>query len=247
VESEFPETGTGLARVRGEIRSSWIVDPPDGRLPWTDGARKALHIGGGASWRSFDNPEDRPFNERCLAAASTGAPILSSQDANLLQILQTPSHAVILTEKYHDARIVPLGPTAAGPRSWLGDSQGRWEGETLVVHTENLRPGVIDHGEDLLLSDQSRIDERFTRIAPREILYAFTVTDPALFTRPWRAEMVLTASDGAVFEYACHEGNYSMFNILTAARLGRQPDRRSQGPLRPAAASGGADAAGDRP
>jgi hypothetical protein len=222
-QSEFPETGAGLARIRGQIRTSLIVDPVDGQIPYSAAARKKLHIGE-HDWRPFDNPEDRPHNERCLAAAPTGAPILSSEDANVLQILQTREYVVVLTEKYHDARIIRLGgaPAPNGPRSWLGDSEGRWEGETLVVHTANLPPGVIAHGDDLYLSGESRIVERFTRISPRRILYEFTVTDPSLFSQAWRAEMVFDATASRWFEYACHEGNYSIVNILAAARLGRQ-------------------------
>jgi hypothetical protein len=231
LESEFPETGGGLARIRGQVRSSWIIDPPDGKIPWTEAAKKALHVGS-HGWRAFDNPEDRPHNERCLAAASTGAPILSSEDANVLQIVQTPEHVVILTEKYHDARVAPLGAAAARSPSWLGDSVARWEGDTLVVRTGNFRAGITDHGDDLFLSDRSRVDERFTRIGPREILYEFAVTDPALFTQTWRAEMLFNASPGALFEYACHEGNYSLPTILQAARLGNQPKRASEGPIR---------------
>jgi hypothetical protein len=226
-QSEFPETGSGLSRIRGEIRTSHIVDPPDGQIPWTEAAKRDLRIGqhGG---RGYDNPEDRPHNERCLAAASTGAPILSSEDANVLQILQTRDHVVVLTEKYHDARIIrlPDAPARRGPQSWLGDSTGRWEGETLTAVTEGFPPGVIEHGDDLYLSGQSRVEERFTRISAGEILYEFTVADPYLFARPWRGEMVFRASPGAIFEYACHEGNYSLTNILAAARLGRQPERK---------------------
>jgi hypothetical protein len=223
-QSEFPETGAGLSRIRGEIRTSHIVDPPDGQIPWSAAAKKDLHIGE-RGWRTYDDPEARPHNERCLAAASTGAPILSSEDANVLQILQTRDHVAILTEKYHDVRIIrlPGAPAMRGPRSWLGESVGRWEGETLLVATDGFPPGVIEHGDDLYLSGQSRVEERFTRIADGEIFYAFRVSDPYLFSRPWRGELVFKTSAGAIFEYACHEGNYSLTNILAAARLGRQP------------------------
>ena len=227
-DSEFPETGGGMTRIRGEIRTSHIVEPADGKIPWTEAARRQLHIGE-HDWQRFDNPEQRSDNERCLAAASTGAPILSSEDANVLQILQTRDHVVVLTEKYHDARIIrlPGAPSPNGPPSWLGDSVGHWEGDTLVATTANLRPGVTGHGDDLSLSPDTRIDERFTRIAPGEILYEFTVTDPSLFARPWRGEMVFATSPGRWFEYACHEGNYSIVTILQAARLGRQPEPKS--------------------
>jgi hypothetical protein len=227
-QSEFPETGSGLSRIRGEIRTSHIVDPPDGQIPWSEAAKKDLRIGDFGRFR-YDNPEERSHNERCLAAASTGAPILSSEDANVMQILQTRDHVVIFTEKYHDARVIrlPGAPTMRGPRSWLGESVGHWNGETLVVVTDGFPDHlVMAHGDDLFLSAKSRVDERFTRIAPGEILYEFTVTDPYLFKQPWRGEMVFKTSPGAIFEYACHEGNYSLPTILTAARLGRQPERK---------------------
>jgi len=235
-DSEFPETGPGMTRIRGEIRTSHIVEPADGKIPWTEAARKRLHIDE-HGWQSYDNPEQRSQNERCLAAASTGAPILSSEDANVLQILQTREHVVVLTEKYHDARIIrlPGAPAPQGPASWLGDSVGHWEGDTLVATTGNLRAGVTEHGDDLALSAETRVDERFTRIAPGQILYEFTVTDPSLFSRPWRGEMLFTTSPGRWFEYACHEGNYSIVSILQAARLGRQPESKAKPDGAPAA------------
>jgi hypothetical protein len=235
-DSEFPETGGGMSRIRGEIRTSHIVEPADGKIPWTEAARKRLHIDE-HGWQGYDNPEQRSENERCLAAASTGAPILSSEDANVLQILQTRDHVVVLTEKYHDARIIrlPGAPAPHGPSSWLGDSVGHWEGDTLVATTTNLRAGVTGHGDDLSLTDATRVDERFTRIAPGEVLYEFTVTDPSLFSRPWRGEMLFTTSPGRWFEYACHEGNYSIVTILQAARLGRQPEPKADAPSKAAA------------
>jgi hypothetical protein len=228
VTSEFPETGPGLSRIRGEARTSHIVDPADGQIPWTAQARKDLHIGE-HGWQHYDNPEERPHNERCLAASITGPPLLPAEDANILQILQTPDHVVVLTERYHDARVIRLaaGPPPPGPGSWLGDSTGRWDGETLVVQTRNLKGGVLGHGDDLYLSGRTQVEERFTRIAEGEILYAFTVSDPYLFTQPWRGEIVLRTSPGRYFSYDCHEGNYALTNILTAARLGRQPEPKS--------------------
>jgi hypothetical protein len=225
LDSEFPEAGSGLTRIRGEMRGSIIVDPADGKIPYSKEGKALVGIEPRRR-RGYDGPEERPDNERCLAAASTGAPILPSEDANVLQILQTRDHVVVLTEKYHDARIIRLAgaPAARGPRSWLGDSVGRWEGNTLVVETQGFRPGLSGHGDTLTLSGDAQLAERFTRIAVGEILYAFTVTDPALFSRPWRGELIFKPSPGAIFEYACHEGNYSIVNILAAARLGRQPE-----------------------
>lgn len=224
-DSEFPESGSGLARIKGEIRGSWIVDPPDGQLPYSEEAKKTLKLG---KYRrnEYDHPEQRPQSERCLTAEATGAPIINSPDTNVLQIVQTRDAVVLLSEKYHDARIVRigLGPTAPDtPTSWLGDCRGRWEGDTLVVTTTRLRPGFQERSWGFWLSGEAHIEERFTRIAAGEILYEFAVTDAAIYTRPWRGEMVFYVSRGAMFEYACHEGNYGIVNILGAARLGNQP------------------------
>jgi hypothetical protein len=232
--SEFPETGAGLLRIGREIRTSLIVDPADGKIPYSAAAKARLHIGDHAYRRGYDDVEVRPFEERCLISGSSGAPILPSADANLLQIVQTPRAVVILTERYHDARVIPLGASAwTGPPSWMGWSTGRWAGDTLQVATAGFRAGVTEHGDDLYLSGETQVTERFTRIGPRQILYAFTVVDPSLFTRPWRAEMVLNATAARVFEYACHEGNYSLPSILSAARQGHQP-----GPQKAAAPKG---------
>jgi len=224
-DSEFPESGSGLARIKGEIRGSWIVDPADGQLPYSEAGRKAIGLGKYRRNR-YDNPEDRPHSERCLTAEATGAPMISAADTNVLQILQTRDAVVFLTEKYHDARIVRLnlGPAPADtPTSWLGECRGRWDGETLVVTTTHLRPGYQERSWGFWLSGAAQIEERFTRTSAGEIFYAFTVTDPSIYTQTWRGEMVFHVSPGAIYEYACHEGNYGIVNILGAARLGNQP------------------------
>jgi hypothetical protein len=243
-QSEFPETGSGLARVKGEIRSSTIIDPADGQLPYTPEFKariRSVERGG------FDGPEERPHQERCLAAPNAGAPMVNGADTNVMQFVQTPQHLVVVSEKYHDARIIALSappPPADAPRSWLGEARGQWQGDTLVVRTTHLREGLTQHDNGFYLSGQAEIVERLTRIGPQEILYEFTVTDPGLYTRPWRGEYVFHPSPGMMFEDACHEGNYSLPSILSAARQGNQPP-----PKAPAAApaSGGANAGGDRP
>lgn len=222
-QSEFSEAGSGLARIRGEPRSSWIIDPADGRLPYNPAAIANLGVGEKPTAERFDNPEDRPTDERCLTASGAGAPIINGFDTNLLQIVQTPDHVVILTEKYHDARIIRLSDTAPPqPAAWMGDSIGHWSGDSLVVETGGLRPGITKRSQRFYLSAQSKVIERFTRIGPAEILYEFTVIDPALFTQTWRGEMVFTTTRGPLYEYACHEGNYSLPSILSAARQGMQ-------------------------
>jgi hypothetical protein len=228
-ESEFPDNGPGLARIRGEIRSSWIIDPPDGKIPWTAQARERLHLDKKPP-EKFDNVEDRDTDERCLTTNSAGAPMINSHDANLVQIVQTKDYVAIVTEKNSVVRIIRLAGAGGGaptePASGLGAlygvSVGRWEDETLVVETTRLRPGMTKIADNLSLSDRARVTERFTRTGAAEISYLFEVDDPTLFARPWRGEMVFRPAEGRMFEYACHEGNYSLPSILAAARQGNQ-------------------------
>jgi hypothetical protein len=222
-ENEYTDRGSGLMRVKGQIRSSWIVDPPDGRIPFTAQARARLHVDRPMADAPLDNPESLNGPTRCIASYGAGAPMYAGPDANLIQIVQAPGHVVLLSEKYHDARIVRLwrpGEPALTPLppSWLGDGRGRWAGATLVVETTGLRPGVVDANLHLFRSGTTRVTERFTRMGPDELTYEFTVEDPALYTRPWRAETVLKRQAGRMFEYACHEGNYSLGGMLAGAR-----------------------------
>jgi len=217
-DSEYLDSGDGLARIAGQLRSSWIVDPADGRLPYTAEARRRL-----AAADSADNPEQRPGFERCVVSPGSVPPMLSSNDDNLFRFVQTPDHLAIVAEKYHDVRIIPFGhgaepaPGGAGPASWSGNSVGRWEGRTLVVETRGFRADA-DRRPFLYQSRGARVVERFTRSAPGELLYDVTVDDPATFTRPWRAEVLFRATKGPLFENACHEGNRSIVNILAGAR-----------------------------
>jgi len=223
-ESEFPDNGPGLARIRGEIRTSWITDPPDGRIPWKPDQAKRLYIHAEAP-EVLDNVENRDTDERCLTNGSGTAPLINSHDANLVQIVQTAGAVAIVGEKNHETRIVRLDGAAGPPAlaAWTGVSLGRWEGDTLVVETTGLRPGDTKLDDNLYLTDHARVVERFTRTGPREITYLFEVTDPTLFTRPWRGEMVFRPAEGLIYEYACHEGNYSLPTILHAARAADSP------------------------
>ena len=219
-DSEFWETGTGLARVRGEIRTSFIVDPLDVKLPFTPEARKRFHKDDPAWRRPADNPEERSVTERCVASEGGYPPNLPSPDGNYVQFVQTRDHLVIVSEKYHDAHIIRLTDSRhdpAGVTSWMGDAVGRWEGETLVVDNSNFS-AVAARSDGVKLSAAARIEERFTRTAPGELIYEFTVTDPTIYTRPWRAEMPFRATQARSFEYTCHEGNYGLPNILAGAR-----------------------------
>lgn len=216
------EQGNHLAVINGEIRSSWIVDPPDGRVPYSmagwDGVRRSAR-------RGFDDPEVRPLGERCLVGfgSTSGPPMLNVLYNNHYQIVQSPGHVVIVVEMNHDARIVRLGGKhlPENVKVWLGDSIGRWEGDTLVVETTNLHPGQAfnaDVRHYLYLPPTAKVTERFTRVAADQILYQFTVDDPTAYTQAWRGEMPLRSAPGPMYEYACHEGNHSLPGILRGAR-----------------------------
>jgi hypothetical protein len=223
-DSEAWESGNGLARVRGEIRTSWIVDPPDGMLPFNAETKKRFHYDKDRKDRpprSVDNPEDRSVTERCVASEGGYPPNLPSPDGNYLQIVQTRDHVAMLSEKYHDTHIIRLGATQHDPAavtSWMGDAIGRWEGETLVVENTNFCAAGLSRYDRLKISPAATIVEKFTRVGPDELLYEFAVTDPSLYTQTWRAEMPFLRAKGPMYEYTCHEGNYGLPNILGAAR-----------------------------
>ena len=148
--------------------------------------------------------------------------MINAPYSNQYQIVVTRTAVAILMESVHDVRIVRLDGAAHPPpgvRPWMGDSIGRWDGETLVVETTNFNPGdALKIPTDLYISKDARVVERFTRSGPGTLSYEFTVDDPATYTRPWRAQMVFQRSKGPIFEYACHEGNYSLPGILAGAR-----------------------------
>ena len=216
------ERPAGLARVRGEARSSQIVDPPDGRLPYTPQAKaaaeKALK-----DEEVYDHPEGRPFDERCLLGGGGGvaAPIINRHH---ILIVQTADNVVLLGEQNHEARVVRMTdrrPLPASMAPWMGDSVGRWDGDTLVVETRNLSPNDgwrWNAGDWIRLTTQARITERFTRVSADELHYSFEVDDPGAYTQVWKGEHPFRASGVPIFEYACHEGNYALGNILAGGR-----------------------------
>jgi len=200
-------------------RTSLIVDPPDGQIPpLTPEARKRAEERAEARrLHPADGPEDRSLNERCLLNGTTGPPMLPGPYNNNYQIVQTPKAVVIFNEMIHDTRTIPLDGRPHLPqnvRLWKGDSVGHWEGDTLVVDTTNFtdKTNFRGSGENLHLV------ERFTRTDADTLLYEFTVNDPASFTRPWTASIASTKTEGPIFEFACHEGNYAMRGVLSAAR-----------------------------
>jgi hypothetical protein len=229
----FWDSGTELARVNGQKRTSLIVDPPDGKIPaLTPEAQKRIPSPRPA-WGSavvgpddpenappfglYENPEERPLAERCLLAfgSSSGPPMLPIAYNNHYQIVQTPGYVMILVEMVHDVRIIPTDGRAHGQtRRWLGDSVGRWEGDTLVVDTINFKPQVSFRGS----SENLHVIERFKRTDANTILYTFTIDDPTTWTRQWTGEIPLRATDERLYEYACHEANYGLEGVLRGAR-----------------------------
>jgi hypothetical protein len=199
-------------------RTSLIVDPPDGKVPaLTPEAQKAAAARAEIARHPPAGPEDMGLPERCILWPTAGPPLLPSGYNNNYQILQTPGYVVILIEMIHDVRIIPLDGRPHLPgniRQWLGDSRGHWEGDTLVVDTTNFTEKTHYRGADRNL----HLVERFTRVDPGTILYQFTVDDPTAFTSSWKGEAPMTKTPGPIYEYACHEGNYSMEGTLKGAR-----------------------------
>ena len=203
-----------------EHRTSLIVDPPDGRLPPpTPEGAKTRAAAVGRFGRPAAAAQDMTLQDRCI---HYGFPDLFAAYMSVYRIVQTPGHVAIQMEKIHDTRIIPLDgrphvPTAL--RHYLGDSRGRWEGDTLVVETTNFHPKGNPMGGYYTLSDENlRLVERFRRTADDTIEYTFTVDDPTMWTRPWTAVIYWKRSRGELHEYACHEGNYSLRGMLSAAR-----------------------------
>jgi hypothetical protein len=276
------DPGSKIATVKGELRSSWIVDPPNGRVPMSEAGRKKLATwrpdatrdgsykppveaaapakgkapvktkvavadkavadraeakpfvdlveaprsatGGGAA-SAYLGPESRGTGERCVVMGNGGGPVmLNGLYNNNFQLVQTPHHVLIDIEMIHDARIIPIVASKAeaarryrpaAMEMWLGDSVGWYEGETLVIQSRNFNR---QQAGQVFVSDTGVLTERLTRVGPDDILYEFTVEDPEVYTQAWRGEIAWRKLGGHVYEYACHEGNYGLFNILSGAR-----------------------------
>lgn len=219
-DSEWWDSDVGLARIRGGARTSWIVAPADGQIPFTAAAKAANKALGDRRKVDFDNPESRDLGERCLATGSAGPPLRNGGQSDNFKIVQTPGWIAILTEYGGNVRIVRLGDARHPPASVrlrMGDSIGRWEGETLVVETTNFSPIEVRAAQGDTHADM-RVVERFIRTSPTEFLYAFEVRNPARFAQSWQGEVIFRKLDAPIFEYACHEGNYSLPGILSGAR-----------------------------
>lgn len=218
------DPGEQMAVLNGEVRTSIIVDPEDGRLPWAEGAQRAIFAGRASGRGPYDGPEARPMGERCLVGfgSSGGPPMLPVLYNNHSQIVQTEDYVVILAEMNHDARIIYMdSKVPANFPKWLGTSVGRYEGDTLVVETTGFHPqegfrGSLRHF--FYLSSDARVTERFTRVDENTLLYQFTVDDPQVYSRAWTGELPMNAVEDQIYEYACHEGNYALPGILAGAR-----------------------------
>lgn len=214
------DPGERVAIVDGQRRSSLIIDPPDGHVPALTAEARARNqarakqmVGRG----QYDHPEFRPLAERCLLSFGPTTPLVPNYFYNNnLQIVQTADHVMILMEMVHDARIVRIGGTHLPKhiRPWMGDSIGHWEGDTLVVDTTNFPPQQNFRGS----SENLHVVERFRRADATTINYRFTVDDPTTFTAPFTGEIPFRAMDELIYEYACHEGNYALGNVLSGAR-----------------------------
>jgi len=228
------EQGMQYTVVDGQIRTSIVVDPADGHVPPFNTAerKRAVSMRGvptsdqrenqdptAEPAGAFDNPEQRPLGERCILGfgSTSGPPVLPDYFYNdLHQVVQTPDSIMILTEMVHDARIIRMNAThlPKAIRRWMGDSVGHWEGDTLVIDTTNFNDKTRFRGS----TENLHVIERFARVDDKTLLYRFTVEDPATWDRPWSGEYTWPLTEKHIYEYACHEGNYALANILRGAR-----------------------------
>lgn len=241
----YVDIGSSAFKLDGAYRTSIITSPANGQVPAISAAgrrRFALypynqldeHENTGNAWwidlpfGPFDNPEMRPLGERCILGfgSTAGPPALPVMYNNLKRIVQTDDYVVIHNEMNHDTRIIPIDkPADTNPvPKWLGNSVGRWENNTLVVSTRGFR----DKRGDWMGSPSMVVEERFSRIDEKTLRYAFTVNDPDTWESPWSGEYPWPATDERLFEYACHEGNYSFTGILKGARVLEREARSRQ-------------------
>jgi hypothetical protein len=210
-----------LART---LRTSLIVDPKDGKIPplTAEGQRRAPERAELAKRVGrWDSAQSNQLDDRCIMMAGAGQPLMDAGYNSNYHIVQGPGYVMILTEMIHDVRIIPLDGRPHVPptvRQWTGDSRGRWDGNTLVVETANFNGKNPFRGS----SENMRVTERFTRTDADTILYQFTVDDETTWVRPWTGELPMKKTEGPIFEHACHEGNFGLYNTLVGARLEEQ-------------------------
>jgi hypothetical protein len=223
VHYDFTQFGLDRSQstIARNLRTSLIVDPPDGRMPPVnaEGERRAAERAAArkAAGGQYDRVQNMPNGSRCIIMGGAGPPLMNAGYNANYHIVQSPGHVMILTEMIHDVRIIPIDNRPLAPegvRQWVGLSRGRWEGNTLVVETANFNGKNPFRGA----SENLRVTERFTRVADDRIDYTFTVEDASTWDRPWTAEAPLQKTNGPIFEFACHETNYGIANILAGAR-----------------------------
>ncbi len=237
LESAYDDGGYEAGAKLAENRTSLIVDPPNGKIPalTAEAQRRVAELRALDPSRAFlDGPEQATLSDRCIIGFNSGPPMTPSAYNNNVQIFQLGSHLVVLNEMVHNARIVALDGRPRLPASmrlWVGDSRGRWEGDTLVVETTNFRRDSLvgPSGNTSISPESIRLIERFTRTSPDMLQYEYTMDDPRTWTRPWTVRIPMTRSAEHIYEYACHEGNYSMRNRLSAARAadGKAPPQKN--------------------
>lgn len=237
------DPGSSLARVRGEFRSSYIIEPENGQIPHLEtpradfqrrnfGVRYATGVG------DMSGPEAMPLAERCLIGfGNTAGPgMMGTLYNSTYRFVQTDDYVVIEVEMVHDARIVPIYPDAETARAnlrpaawqqWFGDSRGWYDDGMLIVETVNINPKQMEQSSVPITAD-GKIIERFSRYSETEVVYQFTVDDDNLYSQPWTAELSFHATEGPMYEYACHEGNYAMPGILAGARRQEAEDAARQ-------------------
>lgn len=221
------DSGTKVVKTR---RTSLVIDPSNGRIPPVlPAARERQQIRQNANrGQEFDGPENRPLPERCLVLQGAGPPVTPTAYNNNVQIVQGDGYVGLLIEMGHEVRIIPTDGRPHLPqnvRSWKGDSRGRWEGDTLVVETTNFSDKNSFRGS----SPNMKLTERFRRADANTLIYQFTVNDPETWEIPWTVEIPVTKSQGQLFEYACHEGNYGMAGALAGARTEEKAEQAKRG------------------
>ena len=212
----------------GTRRTSLVVDPPDGQVPALTQAAEARQAAASEVRRGIAMHQPTPggwvddlgangLQLRCITGFNAGPPMTPGGYNNNVQLFQTPDHVVLLNEMNHNVRIVPLdGPAHVDLRQWTGDARGHWEGDTLVVETSRfLRETSFRSG---LTDTHLRLIERFTRVSAKTLMYEATIDDPTVWSRPWTFQIPMQQNDQPIYEYACHEGNYGLYNILAGAR-----------------------------
>ena len=217
------DAGTHVVKT---MRTSLVIDPRNGRIPpmTSEGKKKYVEARAYLESHPFDGPEDRPLMERCVLFGNTGPPIVPDVYNNNYQIVQTRDYVMIQSEMAHAVRAVPMDGRPHLPkdvRAWQGDSRGHWEGDTLVIDTTNFEfnnQTRFGFAYDGLTDENLRITERFTRTDADTMIYRATIDDPTMYTKPWTVEVPMIKQPGPMYEYACHEGNYAMTDVLSGAR-----------------------------